>query len=64
MTSKLGYWDLYRDRHQEMSKDPEASFRKLFGEEFARAYAEQLQRLKAESRTRDSSAKTRRPSDG
>jgi predicted component of type VI protein secretion system len=31
-----------------MVKDPEASFRSLFGEEFARAYEEQLERLKAE----------------
>jgi hypothetical protein len=31
-----------------MVKDPEATFRKLFGEEFAKAYEEQLKRLKAE----------------
>ena len=30
-----------------MVKDPEASFRELFGEEFARAYEEQLRQLKA-----------------
>ena len=30
-----------------MVKDPEASFRRLFGEEFARAYEEQLKQLKA-----------------
>jgi type VI secretion system protein ImpI len=35
-----------------MAKDPDASFKKLFGEEFARAYEEQLTRLKAESRAR------------
>lgn len=45
--AKLRYWDLYRDRHHDMVKDPEASFRELFGEEFARAYEEQLKRLKA-----------------
>jgi type VI secretion system FHA domain protein len=48
--AKLRYWDLYRDRHRDMVKDPEASFRELFGEEFARAYDEQLKRLKAEGR--------------
>jgi predicted component of type VI protein secretion system len=44
--AKLRYWDLYRERRAEMVKDPEESFRELFGEEFARAYEEQLKRLK------------------
>jgi FHA domain-containing protein len=30
-----------------MEKDPEATFRALFGDEFARAYEQQLQQLKA-----------------
>jgi type VI secretion system FHA domain protein len=46
----LRYWDLYRDRLDEIAKDPDASFRRLFGEEFARTYEEQLNRLKADSR--------------
>jgi len=46
--AQLRYWDLYRDKCRDMVKDPEASFRNLFGEEFARAYEEQLERLKAE----------------
>lgn len=50
--ARLRYWDLYRDRRDEMAKDPDASFKQLFGEEFARAYEEQLNRLKAESRAR------------
>jgi type VI secretion system FHA domain protein len=50
--ARLRYWDLYRDRRDEMAKDPDTSFKKLFGEEFARAYEEQLNRLKAESRAR------------
>jgi type VI secretion system FHA domain protein len=45
--AKLRYWDLYRDRHRDMVKDLETSFDELFGEEFARAYEEQLKRLKA-----------------
>ena len=45
--AKLRYWDLYRDKRREMDKDREATFRNLFGEEFARAYEEQLQQLKA-----------------
>jgi type VI secretion system FHA domain protein len=36
--AKLRYWDLFRERREEIVKDPEASFRRLFGEEFARAY--------------------------
>jgi len=46
--SRLRYWDSYRDACGAMVKDPEACFRKLFGEEFAKAYEEQLKRLKAE----------------
>src|SRR6185295_12919289 len=26
MTARLHYWDLFRDRHEELSKDPEATF--------------------------------------
>ena len=44
--AKLRYWDLFRERRDEIVKDPEASFRRLFGEEFARAYEEQLKQLK------------------
>jgi type VI secretion system protein len=49
LLAKLGrsYWDLFRDKRREMAKDPEATFRQLFGEEFARAYEEQLQQLKS-----------------
>jgi type VI secretion system FHA domain protein len=48
--AKLRYWDLYRDKIHDMVRDPEATFRELFGEEFAKAYEEQLRRLKAHSR--------------
>jgi type VI secretion system FHA domain protein len=46
--AKLRYWDLFRERYGETSKDADASFRKLFGDEFAKAYEEQLARLKAQ----------------
>jgi predicted component of type VI protein secretion system len=46
--AKLRYWDLFRERRQDIVKDPEASFRRLFGEEFARAYEDQLKQLKAQ----------------
>jgi hypothetical protein len=45
--AKLRYWDAYRERQQQSAKDPEATFRRLFGEEFARAYEDQLKALKA-----------------
>jgi type VI secretion system FHA domain protein len=45
--AKLRYWDAYRERQQLAAKDPEATFRRLFGEEFARAYEDQLKALKA-----------------
>jgi type VI secretion system FHA domain protein len=53
VTARLRYWQLYRDRHEAMVKDPESTFRRLFGEEFAKAYEEQLKRLKAERRARN-----------
>jgi type VI secretion system FHA domain protein len=45
--AKLRYWDLFRERYGEIVKDADASFRDLFAEEFAKAYEEQLARLKA-----------------
>jgi type VI secretion system FHA domain protein len=42
------YWEMYRDKQVEMARDPEASFRKLFGEAFAKAYEEQLERLRTQ----------------
>jgi type VI secretion system FHA domain protein len=48
--AKLRYWDLYREKIHDMVKDPETSFRELFGDEFANAYEEQLKRLKAQGR--------------
>jgi type VI secretion system FHA domain protein len=48
--AKLRYWDSYRERQQQAAKDPEATFRRLFGEEFARAYEDQLRALKSQDR--------------
>jgi type VI secretion system FHA domain protein len=45
--AKMRYWDSYRERQQQAIKDPEATFRRLFGDEFARAYEDQLRALKA-----------------
>jgi type VI secretion system protein ImpI len=49
--ARLRYWELYKDKFHDMVKDPERNFRELFGEEFARAYEEQLERLKAVGRS-------------
>jgi len=43
---KAAYWDRYSERYEEMSKDRDDTFRRLFGEEFARAYEQQLSILK------------------
>jgi type VI secretion system FHA domain protein len=49
--ARLRYWDLYRDWIHDMVRDADTSFRELFGDEFARAYEEQLKKLKAQGRT-------------
>ena len=39
------YWELYRERANELAKDVEETYRKLFGDRFVEAYEEQLERL-------------------
>ena len=41
------YWDMYKNLYGDMTQDADASFQRLFGEEFARAYEDQMQRLTA-----------------
>jgi type VI secretion system FHA domain protein len=50
MPARLRYWELYRDWIRDMVRDADTSFRELFGDEFARAYEEQLTKLKAQGR--------------
>ena len=50
--ARLRYWDLYREKRNEMKKDLEVTFTRLFGEEFARAYEEQFRELRAQRRAR------------
>jgi type VI secretion system FHA domain protein len=52
LASKLRFWELYRSQFEEIDRDREASFQLLFGEEFARAYNEHLQKLAADARLR------------
>jgi type VI secretion system protein ImpI len=39
-------WEMYVERYKEMAADRDETFRRLFGEEFARAYEQQLAVLK------------------
>lgn len=48
------YWERYREHFEGLSKDPDDCFRRLFGDEFARAYEEQLSRLKSARRMQQS----------
>lgn len=47
LQGKPDYWEFYRDWVRRMADDADGSFRTLFGEEFARAYEDQLDRLRA-----------------
>jgi len=44
------YWEKYREHFEGLVKNPDDCFRRLFGDEFARAYEEQLARLKSARR--------------
>ena len=46
------YWGLYRERAEELAKDVEETYRKLFGDRFVDAYEEQLESLNARDRRR------------
>jgi len=51
------YWERYREQFQELVRDPDDCFRRLFGDEFARAYETQLARYKSARRaSRDGAA--------
>ncbi len=52
VANKLRYWDLYREQFEDYEKDAEATFQNLFGEDFAKAYFEQLQKLATTARAR------------
>ena len=50
--NKTKYWEMYWAQFEEIDRDREAPFQLLFGEEFARAYNEHLQKLVADARLR------------
>ena len=47
-----GAWDRYRAHYAGLAADPEERFRRLFGDEFARTYEDQLVRFKSDGATR------------
>jgi len=47
-----GPWERYRAFHASLAGDPDERFRRLFGDEFARAYEDQLARFKRDGATR------------
>jgi type VI secretion system FHA domain protein len=47
--AKLRYWDLFRDLYAELNKNTDGSFKRLFGEEFAKSYEERLEQVRAQS---------------
>lgn len=44
--AKSRLWDQYTAHFRSLTQDPDDSFRQLFGDEFAEAYEQQLERLK------------------
>ncbi|WP_208452934.1 type VI secretion system-associated FHA domain protein TagH [Burkholderia gladioli] len=40
------HWERYKEQFEALTRNPDECFRRLFGDEFARAYEEQLARLK------------------
>jgi type VI secretion system protein ImpI len=50
-------WERYREHWDAMNRNPDERFRRLFGEEFAKAYEEQLSRLKSARRMQQTGAR-------
>lgn len=52
ITGRSRFWELYTERYKELTRDPDESFRRLFGDDFGEAYEEQLEALKQAARNR------------
>jgi len=48
--NRLRFWGMYRAQFEDIEKNLESHFQTMFGEEFAKAYSEQLQQLGAAAR--------------
>jgi type VI secretion system FHA domain protein len=44
------HWESFEEYYRDVTREPDDCFRRLFGDQFARAYEEQLQRLRAAKR--------------
>jgi len=44
---RLRHWEHYRERFEDLTRNPDECFQRLFGDEFARAYEDQLGRLRS-----------------
>jgi type VI secretion system FHA domain protein len=51
-SAKSKFWDLYAERFAQLEGDADDAFRKLFGDVFAEAYEQQLERLKLLGRSK------------
>lgn len=49
---KSRLWDTYQEYFDKLQQDPETSFNRLFGDEFAEAYEKQINNIKAGKRNR------------
>jgi type VI secretion system FHA domain protein len=58
--ARLQYWDLYREKVEAIQSDRERASRRLFGEEFARAYEEQFREVKEQERAATTPRRQRR----
>ena len=47
MARKAKYWDLFTETYEQVAADASEDFMQLFGDAFARAYAEQIRQLRA-----------------
>ena len=47
---KIKYWDMLTELYEELNRDSDANFGQLFGDEFSRAYEEQMDRLGGQRR--------------
>jgi len=47
-TGRFRYWTMYREHYADVIRDADQAFDQLFGDQFARAYEQQLARLKAD----------------
>jgi type VI secretion system FHA domain protein len=47
LSGKSKYWELYADHFEQLTRDADDTFRRLFGDTFAEAYERQLARLKS-----------------